>query len=517
MASSTFLALCQAQLALMAETLHLGRGVVYLAQDWSGTTEPAWMPVLEYPARANTQLLEEAGTGRSRSRGRSRLLSGSGPWAAAPAEITSAIAPKAEVSHQAGDRADVMNLSIAPEAIPPAANQITDADHSASAHSTNSHSANSAHSAADPALNPLFNPQPHPGRLVLPLARGEMMLGLLVLDRSKPWTPKDRQQAGRVAVTLAAACELDRRNQLLEAAYRQQQTTQQRQAELLHNWLHQFRNPLTAIRTFGKLVLKRLGGEDRSRSHLESLLREGDRLQGMLTDFSQVIDTPDWTGAAAPGADQPSPSELPAPAENRAALLLPGVTIAPWPVDTLVMDAIAAAEAVAIERGRSFQISLPAGLPPVLADGTAWREVFSNLLDNAIKYACDRGRVQVLARVAAWQDAPAAGWGLAVVVNNQGNNIPPADLERLFQRGFRGIQAASPIPGTGLGLAIARQLMMQMGGRLELFSPPIALSARLRLRETSDQLLPSIAQGTMAVAWLPLAETNPPPPELTSE
>ncbi|XGV86513.1 MAG: sensor histidine kinase [Limnothrix sp. BL-A-16] len=517
MASSTFLALCQAQLALMAETLHLGRGVVYLAQDWSGTAEPAWMPVLEYPARANTQLLGEAGTGRSRGRGRSRLLSGSGPWAMAPAEITAAIAPGAEVTHQGGDRPDVVDFSIAPEAFPPAANQITDADHSASARSTAPPITDFDHSAVDPALNPLFNPQPHPGRLVLPLARGGMMLGLLVLDRPKPWTPKDRQQAGRVAVTLAAACELDHRNQLLEAAYRQQQTTQQRQAELLHNWLHQFRNPLTAIRTFGKLVLKRLGGEDRSRPHLESLLREGDRLQGMLTDFSQVIDTPDWTGPAAPSTEQPPPSELPAATENRAALLLPGVTLAPWPVDALVMDAIAAAEAVAIERGRSFQISLPADLPPVLADATAWREVFSNLLDNAIKYACDRGRVQVLARVATWQDAPAAGWGLALVVSNQGHNIPPADLERLFQRGFRGIQAASPIPGTGLGLAIARQLMMQMGGRLELFSPPIALSARLRLRETPDRLLPPIAQGTMVVAWLPLAETNPAPPKSPPE
>ncbi|MEB3117960.1 MAG: hypothetical protein VKL01_06310, partial [Limnothrix sp.] len=77
--------------------------------------------------------------------------------------------------------------------------------------------------------------------------------------------------------------------------------------------------------------------------------------------------------------------------------------------------------------------------------------------------------------------------------------------------------AASPIPGTGLGLAIARQLMTQMGGRLELFSPPIALPARLRLRETPDRLLPPISQGTMAVAWLPLAETNSPPPELISE
>ncbi len=471
MASSTFIALCQAQLALMAEALHLGRGVVYLAQDWAGTADAPWVPVLEYPAATGGSL---QGQGDRTQPGRSLLLTGTGDGE--PIALES-LESDDRWGDRWGDRVarDLQNSRLKPRETAQRA----------------------------------FDPQAHPGRLVLPLAREGVVLGLLVLDRARPWTARDQQQAGRVAMTLAAACELDRRNQLLEAAYRQQQATQERQAELLHNWLHQFRNPLTAIRTFGKLVLKRLGGEDRSRPHVEGLLRESDRLQTMLTEFNRAIDTTDWTG------DEPLPtdhgrSELP-PAPISAPsppLLLQGVTIEPWTATALLSDAIVAAEALALERGLQFAAQRPDRLPRVLANGTAWREVFSNLLDNAIKYAGDRARVDVTARVGTWRDRPAAGVGLAIAVTNEGSNIPPQDLSRLFDRGFRGTQAAGPIPGTGLGLAIARQLMEQMQGRLELFSPPIDLGEVLELAQPIDPL-PSpnpITAGAMAVAWLPLAE-----------
>lgn len=462
MASSTFIALCQAQLALMAEALHLGRGVVYLAQDWAGTADAPWVPVLEYPTVAGGSL---QGQGDRIPPGRSLLLTG----AEEPIAQESL-----EIEDQWDDRPplDRPSPQLKPRPVPRT-----------------------------------FNPQAHPGRLVLPLAREGVVLGLLVLDRAKPWTARDQQQAGRVAMTLAAACELDRRNQLLEAAYRQQQATQERQAELLHNWLHQFRNPLTAIRTFGKLVLKRLGGEDRSRPHVEGLLRESDRLQMMLTEFNRAIDTTDWTGDE-PLDEGHGRSELPAVslAATSPPLLLQGVTIEPWSATALLSDAIAAAEALALERGLQFAAPGVEQLPRVLANSTAWREVFSNLLDNAIKYAGDRARVQVTAQVGTWRDRPAAGMGLAIAVTNEGSNIPPQDLSRLFSRGFRGTQAAGPIPGTGLGLAIARQLMEQMQGRLELFSPPIDLGEVLDLTPLNQtpQNRP-IATGATAVAWLPLA------------
>lgn len=467
---------------MLAEMSHLRRGVVYLAQDWAGAANAPWVPVLEYPMP----------TGGQRALGDrpSRLLAGS------PEPIEPAIEVRSPDVQPGQDGPSAVQGGLRAQPI--------------------THQ-NTARSGTDS-----FDPNGHPGRLVLPLARDGVVLGLLVLDRAKPWSNRDRRQAGQVAMTLAAACELDRRNQLLEAAYHQQQMARDRQGELLHDWLHQFRNPLTAIRTFGKLVLKRLSGDDRTRQHVEGLLRESDRLQGMLMELDRAIDADDWSGRS-PMSDDPLPlptAALSDPPTGSAApsaprLLLQGLVIQPWSAAELTRDAIAAAAAVAAERGLRFRVQLLDPLPVVLADGTAWREVFSNLLDNAIKYAGgepgDRARVQVQAQIGIWRDRPAAGAGLAIAVTNEGQNIPPGDLVNLFQRGFRGVRAAGPIPGTGLGLAIARQLMEQMQGRLELFSPPIGLEAVFQGLEPEVAQSPqrsAIGTGATAVAWLPLADPS---------
>jgi signal transduction histidine kinase len=64
-----------------------------------------------------------------------------------------------------------------------------------------------------------------------------------------------------------------------------------------------------------------------------------------------------------------------------------------------------------------------------------------------------------------------------VFISDSGCGIPAQDLERVFERSYRGVQAQTEIPGTGLGLAIAQNLITQMDGSIQAFSPALVSGA----------------------------------------
>ena len=98
-------------------------------------------------------------------------------------------------------------------------------------------------------------------------------------------------------------------------------------------------------------------------------------------------------------------------------------------------------------------------------DGPRLERVFANLLDNAVKYSPDGGRVIVIVSAAQTGDP---GWA-TVEVTDSGIGIPSADLPRLFTRFHRGLNVGQA-KGTGLGLAGARQIVEQHGGTIEIES-----------------------------------------------
>ena len=98
-------------------------------------------------------------------------------------------------------------------------------------------------------------------------------------------------------------------------------------------------------------------------------------------------------------------------------------------------------------------------------------EIVANLLENAFRYSpggCPLGLQS--------QGDARDGWWLTVW--DAGPAIAPAEREAIFQRGVRGSRGAA-IPGTGLGLALARELARNLGGELELISPPAAVDPAL--------------------------------------
>ncbi|MBF2046428.1 MAG: HAMP domain-containing histidine kinase [Elainella sp. C42_A2020_010] len=362
-------------------------------------------------------------------------------------------------------------------------------------------------------------------QMVLPLIYQERVMGLLVTARAdRAWNEVEQAQIEHVAQTLTAACILEWRSRWLAQDLQQQQLLEEQKTDLFDDLLHQFRNPLTAVRTFGKLLLKRLRPGDTNRSVAESIVRESDRLQELLQQLDTAIDLDVTDLLPLLHSDQepqspfqpPLPSEtatrLPDPRTETRMLLGSAIDLRPQAITTVLQPLLETAAAIAQDRQLTLQSEIPANLPPLLIDGRALREVLNNLLDNALKYTPAGGQIYIGVQRQPVSESPITGlpqsgfqplYYQVIVIADTGPGIPPEDLQHLFERHYRGIQATTDIPGTGLGLTIARELVSQMGGHIQIFSPAVA--SGLIPANLSQLAQPEPAQksiGTAAAVWL---------------
>lgn len=355
---------------------------------------------------------------------------------------------------------------------------------------------------------------------VQPLFYDNRAVGILVVAREQEdWQASDYSQLEQVAQTLSAGCSMERRLRWLQGRVHQQEVAQERQQDILDNLAHQFRNPLTALRTFGKLLIRRLSPDDRNQAVAAGIVRESDRLQVLLQQITQAVDEfplllegemrqdPDLGTSSAAASVPLVPKLLPAAGSPLTGQPLP---LGPCDVSALVQSYRPAWEAIAQEQGHELICQIPADLPAVQSNAEALGEVLSNLVDNAFKYGAARGRVVVSVDIGQPASPGASsgpepdhpvpqGWQ-HILVSDEGGGIPRDDLARLFERHFRGIQAQGNKPGTGLGLAIVKGLVEQMGGQIEVHSPAGAFHPRqLGLPKAEP---PPDQPGTAVVVWL---------------
>lgn len=119
-----------------------------------------------------------------------------------------------------------------------------------------------------------------------------------------------------------------------------------------------------------------------------------------------------------------------------------------------------------------------AQLPPILVDAERLQQVLMNVVENAVKYSPEGGRIVLEAGLLEVQERSVQRFGsqrgqarVYIVVRDQGMGIPSRYSTRLFQPFERlGQTANSRIPGTGLGLYITHQLIEAMGGTIEVYS-----------------------------------------------
>jgi heavy metal sensor kinase len=198
---------------------------------------------------------------------------------------------------------------------------------------------------------------------------------------------------------------------------------------------HELRTPLAALRGEIELALGRLGTGDANRDHLASQIEEIDRLKRLI---EQIL-----TLARAEAGQIP-------------------LTFAPLDAGELAAALVEQLEPVAQARSIALTCDCVPGAV-VRADGEWLRRLLINLLDNALKFTNEGGRVWV--RVAPADDQ------VTIAVGDTGVGIAPTDRPHVFERFFRADPSrTSSTEGTGLGLSLVQWIVERHGGSIGLVS-----------------------------------------------
>jgi len=196
--------------------------------------------------------------------------------------------------------------------------------------------------------------------------------------------------------------------------------------ELAAGMAHEVKNPLAAIRSSAQILRDRVSGKEAEFAGI--IVSEVDRVDKVVKDFLDYA--------------------RPAPLRREATRL------------SRVLDScIELLGPVAAERGVAINRHWPAGETEVSADANQLRQVFINLLLNAIQALPPRGQVDVsVAKV---------GKEMRAVVADNGPGIAPDRLQQVFKPFY-----TTKPGGAGLGMSIAQRIVSEHGGRLLLESWP---------------------------------------------
>lgn len=143
---------------------------------------------------------------------------------------------------------------------------------------------------------------------------------------------------------------------------------------------------------------------------------------------------------------------------------------APVDLRPILISVTALLRPLAEERGAAIAFDDPGALPQVPGNADQLRQVFANLVENAVKYGGDRVELSV-----EYEDRleELRGPGLRVRVTDNGRGIDAVHLPRLTQRFYRvDAHRSREVGGTGLGLAIVKHIVSRHRGRLRISSAP---------------------------------------------
>jgi signal transduction histidine kinase len=208
---------------------------------------------------------------------------------------------------------------------------------------------------------------------------------------------------------------------------------------------HEMRTPLTTVKTLARVLRRGAVSVSEQEEFLDTIEAECDRQIDLVLNLLDLSRIESGTF---------------------------GIARAPVNVSEVISSCVTIARHNAEARRQELHAELPDHLPLVLADRAALRRTLCSLIENAIKYTPDGGRIRLSAKAEAEM--------VQILVADNGRGILPEDLPHIFEKFYRGrapaLAAADGLgdagretaeaPGVGLGLYLARMIIEEIGGHL---------------------------------------------------
>ena len=277
---------------------------------------------------------------------------------------------------------------------------------------------------------PETDPPTRPPELIVPIEAARGVLGEIRLWRAAPAISSSEKRLfqtfasqGALALERAWLAQAESRAQVLEESDRLK-------SAILSSVSHELRTPLSTIKAAASSLRgKEVSWDSPARAELVAAIDdEADHLNllvGNLLDMSRIE-----SGALKPKRE--------------------------WNILSEIVGSVLARMRHLAE-GHQVEVDVPENLPLVPVDYVQMEQVFTNLVSNSLKYAPANTVVQIHAQV---EDE-----AIHVRVSNQGPQVPPEHLVRIFDKFYR-ITAADRVTGTGLGLSICKGIIEAHGGHI---------------------------------------------------
>lgn len=200
---------------------------------------------------------------------------------------------------------------------------------------------------------------------------------------------------------------------------------------------HDLRSPLTAIMGYVELIERAGPVTDMQREFIQ-------RVQSGVHNITKLVDDLLNLGRIEAGFDTRKESVY---------------------LEKLIPFAVEPYTAVMEKKNLEFSQQLPETFPPIFANPVQLRQMMENLLDNAVKFTPEGGKITLRGRVEQNQ--------IILQVQDTGIGIPPLELPYIFDRFYRASNSVE-VGGTGLGLAMVKSIIENHTGRVWVDSVPNA-------------------------------------------